>query len=139
MRNAIKAKLSPSVRKCVKKLEFNKQEEGVNKIVDSILHSFNSKNNNNNDSGELLKEIVTGKLTEAKMKCFSNKIQELQLTLSIRDKFLSPDQKMCSRIPGKENMYKLSTEVINKIRGPNSSMSHTNTVSIHSLNSRKAS
>ncbi|NGZ19840.1 MULTISPECIES: coiled-coil domain-containing protein [unclassified Wolbachia] len=49
--DTLKAKLSPSVRKCVKKLEFNKQE-GVNKIVDSILHSFNSKNNNNNDSGE---------------------------------------------------------------------------------------
>ncbi|KAB2978088.1 hypothetical protein DEF52_03655 [Wolbachia endosymbiont of Nasonia oneida] len=84
----------------------------------------------------MLKEIVTGKLTEAKMKCFSNKIQELQLTPSIRDKFLSLDQKMCSRIPGKENMYELST---NKVSRPNSSMSYTNTASIHSLNSRKAS
>ncbi|WP_265025480.1 coiled-coil domain-containing protein [Wolbachia endosymbiont (group A) of Bibio marci] len=134
----LKAKLSPSVRKCVKKLEFNKQEEGVNKIVDSILHSFNSKNNNNNDSGELLKEIVVKELVEARMRFFSDKIQELQLTPSIRDKFLSPDQKMCSRIPGKENMYKLSTEVINKIRGPNSSMSSPNIASIHSLSSRKA-
>lgn len=90
-----------------KKLEFNKQE-GVNKIVDSILHSFNSKNNNNNDSGELLKEIVTGKLTEAKMKCFSNKIQELQLALSIRDKFLSPDQGMCNQTQGGVNEYQLT-------------------------------
>ncbi|MDE5059314.1 hypothetical protein OZD66_05825 [Wolbachia endosymbiont of Drosophila baimaii] len=72
----LKAKLSPSVRKCVKKLEFNKQE-GVNKIVDSILHSFNSKNNNNNDSGELLKEIVVKELAEAKMKSFSSEVQKL--------------------------------------------------------------
>ncbi|WP_353270798.1 hypothetical protein [Wolbachia endosymbiont (group A) of Hedychridium roseum] len=119
-----------------KKLEFNKQE-GVNKIVDSILHSFNSKNNNNNDSGELLKEIVTGKLTEAKMKCFSNKIQELQLTPSIRDKFLSPDQKMCNQTQGGVNEYQL-TEKAKKEYTPNSSMSHTNIASIHSLNSWKA-
>ncbi|WP_264724171.1 MULTISPECIES: hypothetical protein [unclassified Wolbachia] len=134
--DTLKAKLSPSVRKCVKKLEFNKQE-GVNKIVDSILHSFNSKNNNNNDSGELLKEIVTGKLTEAKMKCFSNKIQELQLALSIRDKFLSPDQGMCNQTQGGVNEYQL-TEKAKKEYTPNSSMSHTNIASIHSLNSRKA-
>lgn len=134
--DTLKAKLSPSVRKCVKKLEFNKQE-GVNKIVDSILHSFNSKNNNNNDSGELLKEIVTGKLTEAKMKCFSNKIQELQLALSIRDKFLSPDQGMCNQTQGGVNEYQL-TEKAKKEHIPNSSMSSPNIASIHSLNSQKA-
>ncbi|MDE5063482.1 hypothetical protein RYF00_04620 [Wolbachia endosymbiont of Drosophila bocqueti] len=133
--DTLKAKLSPSVRKCVKKLEFNKQE-GVNKIVDSILHSFNSKNNNN-DSGELLKEIVTGKLTEAKMKCFSNKIQELQLALSIRDKFLSPDQGMCNQTQGGVNEYQL-TEKAKKEHIPNSSMSSPNIASIHSLNSQKA-
>ncbi|WP_341821465.1 hypothetical protein [Wolbachia endosymbiont (group A) of Myopa testacea] len=99
----LKAKLLSSVRKCVKKLEFNKQEEGVNKIVDSILHSFNSKNNNNNDSGELLKEIVVKELVEARMRFFSDKIQELQLTSSIRDKFLSPDQKMCNQTQGGVN------------------------------------
>ncbi|WOE63761.1 coiled-coil domain-containing protein [Wolbachia endosymbiont of Zaprionus tsacasi] len=131
--DTLKAKLSPSARKCVKKLEFNKQE-GVNKIVDSILHSFNSKNNNNNDSGELLKEIVTGKLTEAKMKCFSNKIQELQLALSIRDKFLSPDQGMCNQTQGGVNEYQL-TEKAKKEHIPNSSMSSPNIASIHSLNS----
>ncbi|MDU8922090.1 coiled-coil domain-containing protein [Wolbachia endosymbiont of Scaptomyza pallida] len=134
--DTLKAKLSPSVRKCVKKLEFNKQE-GLNKIVDSILHSFNSKNNNNNDSGELLKEIVTGKLTEAKMKCFSNKIQELQLALSIRDKFLSPDQGMCNQTQGGVNEYQL-TEKAKKEHIPNSSMSSPNIASIHSLNSQKA-
>ncbi len=134
--DTLKAKLSPSARKCVKKLEFNKQEGG-NKIVDSILHSFNSKNNNNNDSGELLKEIVTGKLTEAKMKCFSNKIQELQLALSIRDKFLSPDQGMCNQTQGGVNEYQL-TEKAKKEHIPNSSMSSPNIASIHSLNSQKA-
>ncbi|WP_038198768.1 coiled-coil domain-containing protein [Wolbachia pipientis] len=134
--DTLKAKLSPSVRKCVKKLEFNKPE-GINKIVDSILHSFNSKNNNNNDSGELLEEIVTGKLTEAKMKCFSNKIQELQLALSIRDKFLSPDQGMCNQTQGGVNESQL-TEKAKKEHIPNSSMSSPNIASIHSLNSQKA-
>ncbi|WP_264329126.1 hypothetical protein [Wolbachia endosymbiont (group A) of Andrena hattorfiana] len=129
--------MSSSVRKCVKKLEFNKQEEGVNKIVDSILHSFNSKNNNNNDSGELLKEIVVKELVEARMRFFSDKIQELQLTSSIRDKFLSPDQKMCNQTQGGVNEYQL-TEKAKKEYTPNSSMSHTNIASIHSLNSRKA-
>ncbi|WP_353284982.1 hypothetical protein [Wolbachia endosymbiont (group A) of Beris morrisii] len=133
----LKAKLSPSVRKCVKKLEFNKQE-GVNKIVDSILHSFNSKNNNNNDSVELLKEIVVKELVEARMRFFLDKIQELQLTSSIRDKFLSTDQGMCNQTQGGVNEYQL-TEKAKKEYTPNSSMSHTNTVSIHSLNSRKAS
>lgn len=131
----LKAKLSPSVRKCVKKLEFNKQEEGVNKIVDSILHRFNSKNNNN-DSGELLKEIATEKLTEAKMKCFASKIQELQLPESIRDKFLSPDQGMCNQTQGGVNEYQL-TEKAKKEYTPNSSMNHTNTVSVHLLNAQR--
>ncbi|XP_066251723.1 myosin heavy chain, clone 203-like [Euwallacea similis] len=130
--DTLKAKLSPSVRKCVKKLEFNKQE-GVNKIVDSILHSFNSKNNNNNDSVELLKEIVVKELVEARMRFFLDKIQELQLTSSIRDKFLSTDQGMCNQTQGGVNEYQL-TEKAKKEYTPNSSMSHTNTVSIHSLN-----
>ncbi|WP_265037810.1 hypothetical protein [Wolbachia endosymbiont (group A) of Hylaeus communis] len=133
----LKAKLSPSVRKCIKKLEFNKQEEGVNKIVDSILHSFNSKNNNNNDSGELLKEIVVKELVEARMRFFLDKIQELQLTSSIRDKFLSTDQGMCNQTQGGVNEYQL-TEKAKKEYTPNSSMSYTNTVSVHSLNSQKA-
>ncbi|MFP3022730.1 MAG: hypothetical protein ACEY3K_07420, partial [Wolbachia sp.] len=133
--DTLKAKLSPSVRKCVKKLEFNKQE-GVNKIVDSILHSFNSKNNNNNDSGELLKEIVVKGLVEARMRFFSDKIQELQLTSSIRDKFLSTDQGMCNQTQGGVNEYQL-TEKAKKEYTPNSSMSHTNTVSVHSLNAQR--
>ncbi len=136
--NPLKAKLSPSVRKCVKELEFYKQKEGVNKIVDSILHSFNSKNDSDNDSGELLKEIVVKELVEARMRFFSDKIQELRLTSSIRDKFLSTDQGMCNQTQGGVNEYQL-TEKAKKEYTPNSSMSHTNTVSIHSLNSRKAS
>lgn len=134
--DTLKAKLSPSVRKCVKKLEFNKQE-GVNKIVNSILHSFNSKNNNNNDSGELLKEIVVKELVEARMRFFLDKIQELQLALSIRDKFLSPDQRMCNQTQGGVNEYQL-TEKAKKEHIPNSSMSSPNIASIHSLNSQKA-
>ncbi|TVS89214.1 hypothetical protein COM43_002875 [Wolbachia pipientis] len=130
----LKTKLSPSVRKCAKELELNKQ--GVDKIVNSILHSFNSENNNNNDSVKLLKEIVVKKLIEAEMKCFSDKVQVL--ASSIRDKFLSPDEKMCNQTQGGVNEYQL-TEKAKKEYTPNFSMSHTNTVSIHSLNSRKAS
>lgn len=133
--DTLKAKLSPSVRKCVKKLEFNKQE-GVNKIVDSILHSFNSKNNNNNDSVELLKEIVVKELVEARMRFFLDKIQELQLTSSIRDKFLSTDQGMCNQTQGGVNEYQL-TEKAKKEYTPNSSMSHANAASICPSNSQK--
>ncbi|WP_265026711.1 hypothetical protein [Wolbachia endosymbiont (group A) of Bombylius major] len=133
--DTLKTKLSLSVRKCVK--EF-KQKEGVNKIVNSILHSFNSENNNNNDSVELLKEIVVKKLIEARMRFFLDKIQELQLTSSIRDKFLSTDQGMCNQTQGGVNEYQL-TEKAKKEYTPNFSMSHTNTVSIHSLNNRKGS
>lgn len=130
----LKAKLLPSVRKCVKELEFNKQKEGINEIVDSILHSFNSKNNNN-DSGKLLKEIVVKELVEARMRFFLDKIQELQLTSSIRDKFLSPDQKMCYQTQGGVNEYQL-TEKAKKEHIPNPSMSHT-IASIHSSNRQK--
>ncbi|WP_264338343.1 hypothetical protein [Wolbachia endosymbiont (group A) of Cheilosia soror] len=133
----LKAKLSPSVRKCVKELELNKQKEGVNKIVNSILHSFNSENNNNNDSVELLKEIVVKELVEARMRFFLDKIQELQLTSSIRDKFLSTDQGMCNQTQGGVNEYQL-TEKAKKEHIPNSSMSSPNIASIHSLNSQKA-
>ncbi|MDE5061548.1 MULTISPECIES: coiled-coil domain-containing protein [Wolbachia] len=104
----LKTKLSLSVRKCVK--EF-KQKEGVNKIVNSILHSFNSENNNN-DSGNLLKKNVVKELVEARMRFFLDKIQELKLTSSIRDKFLSKEYT------------------------PNSSMGHANTVSVHLLNAQ---
>ncbi|GFY79918.1 uncharacterized protein TNIN_55701 [Trichonephila inaurata madagascariensis] len=131
----LKAKLSPSVRKCVKELELNKQKEGVNKIVNSILHSFNSENNNNNDSVELLKEIVVKELVEARMRFFLDKIQELQLTSSIRDKFLSTDQGMCNQTQGGVNEYQF-TEKAKKEYTPNSSMSHT-IASIHSSNRQK--
>lgn len=131
----LKAKLSPSVRNCVKELELNKRKEGVNKIVSSILHSFDSENNNNNDSVELLKEIVVKELVEARMRFFLDKIQELQLTSSIRDKFLSTDQGMCNQTQGGVNEYQL-TEKAKKEYTPNSSMSYTNTV-VHSLNAQR--
>lgn len=133
--DTLKAKLLTSVKQCMKKLNFNEKDAVATR--DSILHSFNSKNNNNNDSGELLKEIVVKELVEARMRFFSDKIQELQLTSSIRDKFLSPDQKMCNQTQGGVNEYQL-TEKAKKEYTPNSSMSHTNIASIHSLNSRKA-
>ncbi|WP_341813776.1 hypothetical protein [Wolbachia endosymbiont (group B) of Germaria angustata] len=61
------------------------------------------------------------------MKCFSDKIQELQLASSIRDKFLSPDQKMCSKIPGEKNEYRLTEKAQKEYKlTPNSSMSHAN-------------
>ncbi|MDE5062354.1 coiled-coil domain-containing protein [Wolbachia endosymbiont of Drosophila tsacasi] len=107
--DTLKTKLSLPVRKCVK--EF-KQKEGVNKIVNSILHSFNSENNNNNNSGNLLKKNVVKELVEARMRFFLDKIQELKLTSSIRDKFLSKEYT------------------------PNSSMGHANTVSVHLLNAQ---
>ncbi|QMV45969.1 hypothetical protein HC358_02545 [Wolbachia pipientis] len=128
----LKAKLSPSVRNCVKELELNKRKEGVNKIVSSILHSFDSENNNNNDSVELLKEIVVKELVEARMRFFLDKIQELQLTSSIRDKFLSTDQGMCNQTQGGVNEYQL-TEKAKKEYTPNSSMSYTN----NSLNAQR--
>ncbi len=133
--DTLKAKLLTSVKQCMKKLNFNEKDAVATR--DSILHSFNSKNNNNNDSGKLLKEIVVKELVEARMRFFSDKIQELQLTSSIRDKFLSPDQKMCNQTQGGVNEYQL-TEKAKKEYTPNSSMSHTNIASIHSLNSRKA-
>ncbi|WP_250296836.1 coiled-coil domain-containing protein [Wolbachia endosymbiont of Oedothorax gibbosus] len=82
------------------------------------------------------KEIFIEESAETRMKLFSDKIQELQLVSSIRDKFLSLDQKMCSRIPGKENKYQL-TEKAKKEYTPNSLMSHTNTVSVRLLNAQR--
>ncbi|WP_264702435.1 hypothetical protein [Wolbachia endosymbiont (group A) of Volucella inflata] len=76
-------------------------------------------------------------LVEARMRFFLDKIQELQLTSSIRDKFLSPDQGMCNQTQGGVNEYQL-TEKAKKEYTPNSPMSSPNTVSVHSLNSQRA-
>ncbi|MDR2548435.1 MAG: hypothetical protein LBC34_02990, partial [Rickettsiales bacterium] len=132
--DTLKTKLSSSVGKCIKKLELNEKD---NAIVASIRNSFYSKNNNSKDLKKLLGEIIVEKLTEVKMKRFSSEIQELQLASSIRDKFLSPDQKMCNQICGKGNVYQLRAG-INKINDiPNSFMSRTSsTASINSLNIR---
>jgi|GEM_PF-2955470 len=135
--DTLKTKLSSSVGKCIKKLELNEKD---NAIVVSILNSFYSKNNNSNDLKKLLGEIIVEKLTEVKMKCFSSEIQELQLASSIRDKFLSPDQKMCNQICGKENVYQLRAGINKTNDIPNSFMSRTSsTASINSLNIRVGS
>ncbi|WP_265033929.1 hypothetical protein [Wolbachia endosymbiont (group A) of Sicus ferrugineus] len=75
-------------------------------------------------------------LVEDRMRFFSDKIQELQLASSIRDKLLSPDQGMCNQTQGGVNEYQL-TEKAKKEYTPNSSMSHTNTVSVHLLNAQR--
>ncbi|WP_375604486.1 hypothetical protein NOX90_03145 [Wolbachia endosymbiont of Anurida maritima] len=130
----LKAKLLTSVKQCMKKLNFNEKDAVATR--DSILQSFNSKNNNNNDSGELLKEIVVKELIEARMRFFLDKIQKLQLVSSIRDKFLSPDQGMCNQTQGGVNKYQL-TEKAKKEYTPHSSMSSPNIASIHLLNAQR--
>ena len=61
------------------------------------------------------------------MKCFSDKIQGLQLASSIRDKFLCPDQKMCVQTSEENNEYQLTKKAKKEYKlTPNSSMSHTN-------------
>lgn len=124
---ALKDKLLPSIKKCMKKLSWDEKCAAV--ITDSVLQNFRSKNNSN------LKEIALEELIKGRMKCFSDKIQELQLASSIRDKFLSPDQKMCSKIPGKNNEYRLTEKAKEEYKltlplTPNSSMSHTTTSNI---------
>ncbi|UIP91888.1 hypothetical protein IYZ83_001360 [Wolbachia pipientis] len=68
-------------------------------------------------------------LIKGRMKFFSSNIELLQLALSIRDKFLSPDQKVCSKIPGEKNEYQL-TEKAKKEYRPNSSMNCSNTTNV---------
>ena len=110
------------VEECAKGLYFNEEDSKV------VKHSFTDflaqKNNSNNDS---VKKFVVQKLTEAEMKCFSDKIQ--QLASSIRDKFLSPDQRMCNKTQGRVNEYQL-TDKAKKEYTPNSSMSHSNTTNV---------
>ncbi|WP_264683332.1 MULTISPECIES: coiled-coil domain-containing protein [unclassified Wolbachia] len=101
------------VQKCAKKLKTTQAE------LTSIVNSWSEMNCRDNDSA---KKFVVQKLTEAEMKCFSDKIQ--QLASSIRDKFLSPDQRMCNQTQGRVNEYQL-TEKAKKEYTPNSSMSHT--------------
>lgn len=112
------------VKNCVNKLYFNEKDSKA--ILNSFKEFLAQGSVSNNDS---VKKFVVQKLTEAEMKCFSDKIQELQLASSIRDKFLSPDQKMCSKITGEKNEYQL-TDKAKKEYTPNSSMSHSNTTNV---------
>ncbi|RDD35514.1 hypothetical protein Wcon_00272 [Wolbachia endosymbiont of Cylisticus convexus] len=127
----LKGKLLPSVKKCMKKLSWN--EKGAAAITDSVLQDFRSRNNTDNG---LLKEIVLEELIKGRMKFFSSNIQSLQLASSIRDTFISPDQRMCNKITGEKNEYQL-TEKAKEEYPPNSSMSHTNTVNISFLSNNK--
>ncbi|WP_264688529.1 hypothetical protein [Wolbachia endosymbiont (group B) of Catoptria pinella] len=86
-------------------------------------------NDSNNDS---VKKFVVQKLTEAQIKCFSDKVQ--QLASSIRDKFLSPDQGMCNQTQGGVNEYQLTDKAKKEYKLTlNSSMSHTTTSNIQEL------
>ncbi len=114
----------------LKQVEFVKKRAEKLKITQaeltSIVNSWSKMNCKDNDS---VKKFVVQKLTKAEMKCFSDKIQGLQLASSIRDKFLCPDQKMCVQTSEENNEYQL-TEKAKKEYTPNSSMSHSNTTNV---------
>ncbi|WP_353281150.1 hypothetical protein [Wolbachia endosymbiont (group B) of Horisme vitalbata] len=114
------------VQECAKGLYLN--EEDSQAIISSLMEFLAHKNNSNNDS---VKKFVVQKLTEAEMKCFSDKIQGLQLASSIRDKFLSPDQGMCNQTQGGVNEYQLTKKAKKEYElTPNSSMRHTTSSNI---------
>jgi hypothetical protein len=125
----LKEKLLSSVIECIEKLKYNKEDAVA--IRDSTLHKFNERKANNNDLGILLKEIVVEELVDVRMILFSNKIQELQLASSIRDKFLSPEQKMCDKIPEEKNEYQLNSQIMDKCK-PRSQTDNTNVSSVQS-------
>ncbi|WP_353287847.1 hypothetical protein [Wolbachia endosymbiont (group B) of Gerris lacustris] len=112
------------VEECAKGLYLN--EEDSKAVIHSFTDFLAHKNNSNNDS---VKKFVVQKLTEAEMKCFSDKVQVL--ASSIRDKFLSPDQGMCNQTQGGVNEYQLTEKAQKKYKlPPNSSMSHTTSSNI---------
>ncbi len=116
-----------SVQKCAKELYLN--EEDSKAILNSFTGFLANRNDSNNDS---VKEFIV-ELIEAKMKCFSGKVEEL--AFSIRGTFLSTDEKMCIKIPGKNNEYRLTEKAKEEYKltlplTPNSSMSHTTTSNI---------
>ncbi|WP_438456461.1 hypothetical protein [Wolbachia endosymbiont of Kerria lacca] len=114
------------VEECAKGLYLN--EEDSKSILNSFTDFLANRNDSNNDS---VKKFVVQKLTEAEMKCFSDKIQGLQLASSIRDKFLSPDQKMCVQTSEENNEYQLTKKAKEKYKlTPNPSMSHTNSTPV---------
>ncbi|WP_341815185.1 hypothetical protein [Wolbachia endosymbiont (group B) of Aricia artaxerxes] len=114
------------VERCAEKLYLN--EEDSKSILNSFTDFLANRNDSNNDS---VKKFVVQKLTEAEMKCFSDKIQGLQLASSIRDKFLSPDQKMCVQTSEENNECQLTKKAKEKYKlTPNPSMSHTNSTPV---------
>lgn len=115
------------VERCAEKLYLN--EEDSKAIIHSFTGFLANRNDSNNDS---VKKFVVQKLTEAEMKCFSDKIQ--QLASSIRDKFLSPDQRMCNKTQGRVNEYQLTDKAKKEYElTPNSSMRHTTSSNIQRI------
>lgn len=85
-------------------------------------------NVSNNDS---VKKFIVKELIKAQIKCFSDKVQGLQLTSSIRDKFLSPDQEMCNQTQGGVKKYQLTEKAKKEYKlTPNPSISHTNSTPV---------
>ncbi|WP_017532629.1 coiled-coil domain-containing protein [Wolbachia endosymbiont of Diaphorina citri] len=114
----LKDKLLLSIKKCMKNLSWD--EEAANAITDSVLNNFHSKDNSN------LQEIVSEELIKGRMEFFSSNIELLQLASSIRDKFLSPDQRMCNKTQGRVNEYQLTDKAKKEYElTPNSSISYT--------------
>ncbi|WP_353280557.1 hypothetical protein [Wolbachia endosymbiont (group B) of Silvanus unidentatus] len=112
------------VKNCVNKLYFNEKDSEA--IISSFTKFLAQGNDSNNDS---VKKFVVQKLTEAQIKCFSDKVQ--QLASSIRDKFLSPDQGMCNQTQGGVNEYQLTDKAKKEYKlTPNSSMRHTTSSNI---------
>lgn len=114
------------VERCAEKLYLN--EEDSKSILNSFTDFLANRNDSNNDS---VKEFIVKELIKAEMKCFSDKIQGLQLASSIRDKFLCPDQKMCVQTSEENNEYQLTKKAKKEYKlTPNSSMSHTNSTPV---------
>ncbi|WP_265022729.1 coiled-coil domain-containing protein [Wolbachia endosymbiont (group B) of Ischnura elegans] len=114
------------VERCAEKLYLN--EEDSKAILNSFTGFLANRNDNNSDS---VKEFIVKELIKAEMKCFSYKIQGLQLASSIRDKFLSPNQGMCNQTQGGVNEYQLTKKAKEKYKlTPNPSMSHTNSTPV---------
>ncbi|MFV1011382.1 hypothetical protein JR053_03910 [Wolbachia endosymbiont of Nasonia vitripennis] len=107
---------------------YNLNEEDSKSILNSFTDFLANRNDSNNDS---VKEFIVKELIKAEMKCFSYKIQGLQLASSIRDTFLSPNQGMCNQTQGGVNEYQLTKKAKEKYKlTPNPSMSHTNSTPV---------
>ncbi|WP_395463545.1 hypothetical protein [Wolbachia endosymbiont of Cantharis cryptica] len=71
----LKAKLSPSVERCTKKLGLDVKDAIT--ITDSIIDKLYDKENNEESPSALLEKIVVEELTEARMEIFLEKVKEI--------------------------------------------------------------